>query len=137
MKKLLVLTTLILLKLTSFSQTDTTPVTKCFPIPVVKIIIKDLLSGDSAKALLVKTEEQVDSLNKIRFKQDSIIGVYVQKEKNFDTIIAYERNKFNTLQIYTNKVEGDLKRERVKSKFMRFGNYTLLLGIGAVAYLLK
>ena len=128
---------MILLKLTSISQTDTTPVTKCFPIPVVKIIIKDLLSGDSAKALLVKTEEEVDSLNKIRFKQDSIIGVYVQKEKNFDTIIGYERNKFNTLQIYTNKVEGDLKRERVKSKFMRLGNYTLLLGIGAAAYFLK
>ena len=129
---------MILLKLTSFSQTDTTPqATKCFPIPVVKLIIKDLLSGDSAKALLKKTEEQLDSLTLIRYKQDSIIAVHVQKEENFDTIISYERNKFNTLQTYTNKVEGDLKKEKIKSKFMRLGNYVLLIGIGVVAYILK
>ena len=124
--------------MTSFSQTDTTPpATKCFPTPVVKMIIKDLLSGDSAKALLKNYEKHIDSLNLIRYKQDSVIGVHIQKQANFDTIIAYERNKYNTLQTYTHKVEGDLKKEMIKSKFMRFGNYVLLIGIGVVAYILK
>ena len=48
------------LSLTAFSQTDTNkePV-KCFPIPIVKQITKDLLSGDSAKAQLKLTEQQL------------------------------------------------------------------------------
>jgi hypothetical protein len=46
-------------KLTVFSQTDTTSNTKCFPIPVVKQIMKDIISGDSAKEQLKLTESQL------------------------------------------------------------------------------
>ena len=123
--------------MTAFSQTDTTPTTKCFPIPVVKLIAKDLLSGDSAKAMLKNAEQHIDSLTLIRYKQDSIIGVHLEKEKNFDTIIAYERNKFTTLKTYTDKVEGDLKTEKFKTKLLRYANYGAILIIGAVAFILK
>ena len=53
------LTSLLLLSLTVFSQTDTTNQVKCFPIPTVKKIMKDLLSGDEAKAQLKLTEDQL------------------------------------------------------------------------------
>ena len=129
---------MILLKLTSFSQTDTTPpVTKCFPIPVVKLIIKDLLVGDSAKALLTKTQEELDSVYRIRYMQDSVIGVHLEKEKNFNTVIDYERDKFGTLQTYTKKVEGELKTEKVKSKLLRWANYGLIAVLGITAFILK
>jgi len=123
--------------LTAFSQTDTTPTTKCFPIPVVKLIAKDLLSGDSAKALLKLTEEQLDSTVKKTYYQDSIIGVHIQKEENFNTIIGFERDKFSTLKIYTDKLEVDLKKERVKTKLFRWGTGGLLLSFGVIAFMLK
>lgn len=123
--------------MTAFSQTDTTPTTKCFPIPVVKMIAKDLLSGDSAKALLKLTEEQLDSTIRKTYVQDSIIGVHIQKEENFNTIIGFERDKFGTLQKYTTKIELDLKNEKIKTKLFRWGTGGLLLSLGIVAFMLK
>jgi len=137
MKQLIMLTIIIIVSLTAFSQTDTTPTTKCFPIPVVKLIVKDLLSGDSAKALLKLTEEQLDSTVKKTYYQDSIIGVHIQKEENFNTIIGFERDKFSTLKIYTDKLEVDLKKERVKTKLFRWGTGGLLLSFGVIAFMLK
>ena len=125
------------ISLIAFSQKDTISKIKCFPIPVVKLITKDLLSGDSAKALLKLTERQLDSTIRKTYIQDSIIGSYKQKIENYDTIVGYERNKFNTLQDYTNKLEIDLKTEKVKTKFLRWGTGGLLLCLGVVAYILK
>ena len=125
------------ISLTAFSQTDTTPDNKCFPIPVVKLIVKDLLSGDSAKALLKLTEEQLDSTIRKTYIQDSVIGTYREKEKNFNTIIGFERDKFSTLQTYTNKIEFDLKNEKAKSKLLRWANYGLIGVLGVIAFILK
>ena len=102
----------------SFSQsvTDTTPV-KCFPIPVCKLIAKDLLSGDSAKALLKVTEEQLKQTElKVAFK-DTVISIMKLKESNYESIIGMERTKYSILEDHTKKVELMLKKEKVKSKF--------------------
>jgi len=125
------------INLTAFSQNDTITANKCFPTPIVKLIIKDLLSGDSAKSLLKLTEEQLDSTEKKVVIKDSIIGTYKQKEANYDTIIRFERDKFTTLQTYTNKIEIDLKNEKVKGKLLRWANYGLIGALGLVAFLLK
>ena len=126
-----------IINLTAFSQTDTTPDNRCFPIPVVKLIIKDLLSGDSAKALLKLTEQQLDSTIRKTYIQDSVIGVHQEKEKNFNTIIGFERDKFTTLQTYTTKIEVDLKHEKTKGKLLRWANYGLIGVLGVVAFILK
>jgi hypothetical protein len=62
--------------LTAFSQIDTNkePV-KCFPIPIVKQITKDLLSGDSAKAQLKLTEQQLYKTENIVEMKDSVISI--------------------------------------------------------------
>lgn len=123
--------------MTSFSQKDTIPDNKCFPTPLVRLIIKDLLSGDSAKAMLKLSEEHIDSLVRKTYVQDSVIGVHQEKEKNFDTIIGYERDKFGTLQTYTTKIEGELKTEKAKSKLLRWANYGLIGALGLIAFILK
>lgn len=128
---------MIIVSSTVFSQTDTIPKTKSFPIPIVKLIAKDLLSGDSAKALLKVTEEHVDSLTRKTYIQDSVIGVHLEKERNFNTVIGYERDKFGTLQTYTTKLEVDLKTEKTKSKLLRWANYGLIGVLGVVAFILK
>jgi len=116
--------------LTAFSQTDTSkePV-KSFPISTVKKIIKDLKSGDEAKAqlklsdsLLVVTEGKV-------VLKDSIINTMKVKEVNYVNTIGAQNEKYNVLEGYTKKVELNLKKEKVKGKFKS------ILGTGVIAVL--
>jgi len=104
--------------LTAFSQTGTNnQPTKCFPIPVVKQITKDLLSGDSAKAQLKLTEQQLlETENKVVVK-DSVISLLRVKETNYQTIIDAQNQKFSILENHTKKVELNLKKEKIKNKF--------------------
>lgn len=107
----------LILSLTVFSQTDTTTKVKYFPIPVVKLIVKDLLSGDSAKAQLRLTEIQLSETEKKVVLKDSIINTMKLKETNYLTIIDAEKQKFQIVESYSKSLEKDLRRERAKSKF--------------------
>ena len=117
--------------MTAFSQTDTSskePV-KCFPISTVKKIIKDLKSGDEAKAqlkmsdsLLVVTEGKV-------VLKDSVINTMKIKEVNYVKIIDTQSEKYNVLEGYSKRLEWDLKKEKVKGKFKS------ILGTGMIAVL--
>lgn len=119
------------LSLTAFSQTGTNnePV-KCFPIPVVKQITKDLLSGDSAKAQLKLTEQQLSQTEKIVEKKDSIISIMRVKEENYNTIIIAQNEKYSILENHTKQLEWDLKKLKVKNKFTSIlsGSAILILG---------
>ena len=81
------------------------------------MIVKDLLSGDSAKAQLVLTEKQLQELEKKVSLKDSVIVTLKAKETNYETIIGAERGKFSIQQEYTKKLESDLKKEKTKNKF--------------------
>jgi len=106
------------LSLTAFSQIDTNkePV-KCFPIPIVKQITKDLLSGDSAKAQLKLTEQQLYKTENIVEKKDSVISIMRVKEENYNTIILAQNEKYSILENHTKQLEWDLKKLKVKNKF--------------------
>ena len=113
----------------AFSQIDTTKNEKCFPIPVVRLIMKDLLSGDSAKAQLKLTELQLNETEKKVIFKDSVITSLRAKETNLMTIIDSEKQKFDIIEKYSKKLESDLKKERVKNKFKS------ILGTAAIAVL--
>lgn len=120
MKKLSVLIVTMIVSLTVFSQsaTDTLPV-KCFPIPVVKLIVKDLLSGDSAKAELKLANQQLVVMDdKVKLK-DSVIFTMDIKEKNYLKIIDNEKQKYGVMENYSKTLQKDLRRERVKNKFTK------------------
>jgi len=131
MKKLSVLITILSLSSIAFSQTGTNsePV-KCFPIPGVKQITKDLLSGDSAKVQLKLTEQQLAETEKIVEKKDSVISIMKVKEENYNTIIAAQNEKYSILESHTKQLEWDLKKLKVKSKFTSIlsGSAILVLG---------
>ena len=112
------LITILSLSLTAFSQTGiNNQPTKCFPIPVVKQITKDLLSGDSAKAQLKLTGLQLlETENKVAMK-DSVISLLRIKETNYQTIIGAQNQKYSILEDHTKKIEWKLKKEKFKSKF--------------------
>ena len=119
------------LSLTAFSQIDTNkePV-KCFPIPIVKQITKDLLSGDSAKAQLKLTEQQLYKTENIVEKKDSVISIKRVKEENYNTIILAQNEKYSILENHTKQLEWDLKKLKVKNKFTSIlsGSAILILG---------
>jgi hypothetical protein len=115
--------------LTAFSQTDTNnQPTKCFPIPVVKLIIKDLMSGDSAKAQLKLVGDQLLETEKKVELKDSVISLLRVKESNYNVIIDAQNQKYSTLEGHTKKVEWDLKKQKVKNKFT-----SVLSGVAVVA----
>jgi hypothetical protein len=118
--------------LTVFSQTDTTSNVKCFPIPVVKQIMKDVISGDSAKAMLKITEAQLIETEKKVILIDGIITSYQQKEQNYITIIDSEKQKFSIMETYSKKLEFELKKEKVKNKFKSIVGTAV---IGVLAFL--
>lgn len=111
----------------AFSQTGTNnePV-KCFPIPVVKQITKDLLSGDSAKAQLKLTELQLVETEKIVEKKDSIISIMRVKEENYNTIIKSQEEKYSILESHTKQIESDFKKLKVKHKFTSILSYGIM-----------
>ena len=113
--------------LTVFSQTDTSTNVKCFPIPVVRQIMKDVISGDSTKAQLKLTEEMLSETEKKVVMKDSVIITLRMKETNYLTMIDAEKQKFQIQENYSKKLEWDLKKEKVKNKFKSF------LGTGIIA----
>jgi hypothetical protein len=91
--------------------------------------MKDVLSGDSAKAQLKLTEQQVTELENKIFLKDSVISTLRMKETNYLTIIDVEKQKFQIQENYSKKLEWDLKKERVRNKFKS------ILGTGIIAVL--
>lgn len=120
---------LLLLKSTAFSQVDTDSTQKCFPIPVVRQIMKDLITGDSAKAQLKLTELQLTETEKKVGLKDSIITTLRTKELNYISQIEFEKQKFEIVDKYSKRLETDLKKEKVKNK------YKSTLGTIAIAIL--
>lgn len=118
-----------MLSLTVFSQIDTNTNTKTFPLPVVRLIMKDLLSGDSAKIQLKLTELQLKETEKKVVIKDSVISSMTLKEINYLTIINSEKEKFQIIETYSKKLEKDLKKEKVKNKFKS------ILGTAVIAVL--
>jgi hypothetical protein len=129
-----VLISILSLSLTAFSQTDTNKApTKSFPIPTVKLIIKDLMSGDSAKAQLKLVERQlVETENKVVLK-DSIITLLRTKEDNYKIIIGAQDQKYEALENHVDKVEWKLKKAKVKNTVTSILSGTL---IAALTFLL-
>jgi len=111
------------------SQTDTSTNTKCFPIPVVRQIMKDIVSGDAAKEQLKLTESQLSETEKKVVLKDSVIYTLRLKEANYITMVDAEKQKFQIMESYSKKLEWDLKKEKVKGKFRS------ILGTGVIAVL--
>ncbi len=123
------LISLLFVSLIASSQTDTSTNTKCFPIPVVRQIMKDIVSGDAAKEQLKLTESQLSETEKKVVLKDSVIYTLRLKEANYITMVDAEKQKFQIMESYSKKLEWDLKKEKVKGKFRS------ILGTGVIAVL--
>ena len=90
----------------------------------MKLIVKDLLSGDSAKNQLLLSEKELEKTKKIVYLKDSVIQELKLKNENSQHILTLERDKFHMLESHNKKVERELKIQKIKSKL--FGSLTTI-----------
>ena len=110
---------MMMLSLTAFSQVGTVQVpTKCLPVKTLQMISQDLLRYDETKIQLKLVEEQLAQTEKKVVLKDTIISTMKVKETNLEKIIDTQNQKYGVLENYTKKIEWDLKKEKVKGKFL-------------------
>ena len=129
MKKLLFI--IALFPVFAFAQTAPQDTVK-LPAPVAKQIVKDLVSGDSAKAELKLVNEQVVLLNQKIVLKDSIISGHVQKGSMYEERIKNEQLKFDTQGLFVKQLQKQNKKLKVKLVFTKI---TLGGVIGGLTYL--
>ena len=108
MKKLILLPLLVMLSLSSYSQTDTTKVIVLdtnkvtIPTKIARLVYQDLLRYDGAKL-------EITELNKVINLKDNQIGLYIQKDSLKD-------QKIGNLEVIINKKDEQFGLERQKSE---------------------
>jgi hypothetical protein len=130
MKKVKLLITSLLISSIAFSQTvtDTSKITLTYPI--AKRIALDLISGDSAKAILKQKEIELSLVEKKIVYKDSIISIFKIKETNYINQVRSEQQKIEGWQQSYELLRKENRKIKVKSRFTRILSYTIIGGLG-------
>ena len=138
MKKLIVLTLLLLTSLSSFSQTDTTkPTTNSdttkvrLKVPVAKLAIKDILKGDGCEVELKLTQVKLIKTEEREKEKDSHIVLLEEKDKNNNFMLGKKDEQLKISEELTNSLHKELKGQRTKTFLWKVGTYA---GIIASTY---
>lgn len=126
---------IILMLLPMFGNAQTQD-TVYIPSHVAKQIVKDLISGDSAKAELNLCTENVTLLEKKVTLKDSIISGHVQKGMLYEERIKNEQLKFDAQQLWVDQLRKDNKKLKAKLIFTRLLGTAVVGGLGYL-YLTK
>lgn len=110
------------------SQQDTIKI----PTPVAKQIVKDLLTGDSAKAELKLVTNQISLLEQKILLKDSIISGHVQKGILYEDRIKNEQAKFAAQSTWINVLKKENKKLKIKFRFLQITGTAI---IGGLTYL--
>ena len=140
MRKLIVLTLLLLTSLSSFSQTDTTkPTTSSdttkvrLKVPVAKLAIKDILKGDGCEVELKLTQEKLIKTEEREKEKDSHIILLEEKDKNNNFMLGKKDEQLKVSEELTNSLHKELKGQRTKTFLWKVGTFA---GILASTYLI-
>ena len=131
MKKLIVLTAILLTSLSSFSQTDTTKVR--ISSPIARLVIKDLVKYDGAVLELKATQDKVFKLEEREAQKDANIKLLEQKDKNNIFIIGTQKKQLDLSAELTEKLNKELKGQRRKTFLYKAGT---VVGLVTTSYLL-
>ncbi len=120
----------------SFSQTVTkTNIDTIVPlkVPIAKLVIKDLIGGDGAKA-------EVADLNKVISLKDTQISLFKEKDTlkdqkiaNLETIIVKKDQQFDLERQKSESLLKELKGQRRKTFLFKVGTF---VGVVATSMLL-
>lgn len=134
MKKLILLTLLLLLSFKSFSQGGTIVSSNDtiipLKLPVVRLVISDLLTGDGAKLELLSTIELLKLEQKKVVLKDSVIGNLNTKVLNLNSILTKKDEQFGLEAEKSKQLLKELKSEKRKSFFYKMGTYVGGIALG-------
>ena len=100
-------------------------------VPIVRLVIKDLVTFDGLKLQLVETEKLLQLSDKKIILKDSIITNMETKVVNFETIITKKDEQFSLERQKSESLLKELKQEKRKGFFYKIGS-----GFGAAAIIL-
>ena len=102
------------------------------PAPIAKQIVKDLVSGDSAKAELKLCNENVTLLEKKIVLKDSIISSHKQQLVLCEERVTNEVKKFDAQGLWVKQLQKENKKLKVKLRFIQITGTAI---IGGLTYL--
>ena len=129
MKKLIPLILLMMMSLQGFSQSviDTTKIQ--LKKPIVRLVIKDLITGDGAKAEIKLLSNKLNLLENKVFIKDSVIFSLNERVINFESMLNTKSNQIALSQELSNRLQLDLKKQKVKTKLMSGAGIIAIVGI--------
>ena len=92
----------------------------CMPYTVAKQIAQDLVNGDSAKAILTLTNEELSLTKEKVALKDSIINVYTNREANLLQQLSNEKLAKNSYISMYEKLETDYTKVYKQYKKQKF-----------------
>ena len=130
MKKLILLSLLVILSLSSYSQQDTTKVV--LPTKTARLIYQDLLRFDGCKQELSLTQFKLTKVEAREVQKDTIISLLETKDKNNQFIIGQKDAQLKVSEDLTNSLHKELKGQRTKTFLYKVGTF---VGIATSLYL--
>ena len=135
MKRLIVLIILIMMSFTSFSQTDTDSTSIRLQVPIAKLVIKDLITGDAAKQQLIVTDTILQKKDIQLHAKDTIISNLNLQIVNFNKIIATKDKQKQIQENLQKDLEKALRKAKRREFLYKVG--TIAGGVFTVLYLTK
>ncbi len=135
MKRLIVLIILTMMSFTSFSQTDTDSTSIRLQVPIAKLVIKDLITGDAAKQQLVVTDTILQKKDIQLHAKDTIISNLNLQIVNFNKIIATKDKQKQIQENLQKDLEKALRKAKRREFLYKVG--TIAGGVFTVLYLTK
>ena len=134
MKKLMLLILLTMTSLLGFSQSAIDSTSIQLKKPIARLVIKDLITGDSFKKELNLITTKYSLLeNKVVLK-DSVINNLNFQINNFNSILSTKGSQLEFTKQLNDKLRLEIKKQRLKNKVL--GGAGLIV-IGGVILILK
>ena len=134
MRKLIMLILIGMMSLNSFSQNVIDSTSIRLQKPIVRLVIKDLITGDSFKKELSLITTKYSLLeNKVVLK-DSVINNLNFQINNFNSILNTKGSQLEFTKQLNDKLRLEIKKQRIKNKILGGAG---LIALGGVILILK
>ena len=136
-KKLVLLISLVMMSLNAFSQKDTNTLlidsTKIqLTKPIAKLVIKDLIKGDGLSDEMKAMQKILTETNNKLLTQSDLVFNLKNQILNFERIIGNKDNQVGLSQKLNERLQMDLKKQKIKTKILGGAGILTLVGVLAL-----
>lgn len=95
---------------------------------VARLVITDLVKGDSAKEQIKLLAKEADLLAEQISVKDSIIVKQKSIISNYEEIVGTKEKQLNTSKELSLMLQTDLKKQKAKTKLFKFASGGMIIG---------